>query len=56
MSSRNLPKWWSPRRGHGAVLAASKPLKVSKYIANCDGRPQNAVLQLKHRLQYVHVS
>ena len=28
--SRNLPKWWSPRLGHGAVLAASKPLQVSK--------------------------
>ena len=29
--SRNLPKWWSPRLGHRAVLAASKPLQVSKY-------------------------
>ena len=29
--SGNLPKWWSPRLGHGAVLAASKPLQVSKY-------------------------
>ena len=28
--SRNLPKWWSPRLGHGAVLAESKPLQVSK--------------------------
>ena len=26
--SRNLPKWWSPRLGHGEVLAASKPLQV----------------------------
>ena len=26
--SKNLPKWWSPRRGYGAVLAASKPLQV----------------------------
>ena len=25
--------WWSPRLGHGAVLAASKPLQVSKYKA-----------------------
>ena len=30
--SRNLPQWWSPRPGHGAVLAASKPLQVSKYV------------------------
>ena len=29
--SRNLPKRWSPRLGHGAILAASKPLQVSKY-------------------------
>ena len=29
--SRNLPKWWSPRLGHGAAIAASKPLQVSKY-------------------------
>ena len=29
--SKNVPKWWSPRLGHGAVLAASKPLQVSKY-------------------------
>ena len=29
--SRNLPKWWSPRLDHGVVLAASKPLKASKY-------------------------
>ena len=29
--SKNLPKWWSPRLGHGAVLAASKPLQVSKH-------------------------
>ena len=28
--SRNLPKWWSSRLGHGAVLAASKLLQVSK--------------------------
>ena len=28
--SRNLPQWWSPRLGHGAVLAAPKPLQVSK--------------------------
>ena len=28
--SRNLPKLWSPWLGHGAVLAASKPLQVSK--------------------------
>ena len=28
--SRNLPKWWSSRLGHRAVLAASKPLQVSK--------------------------
>ena len=28
--SRNLPKRWSPQLGHGAVLAASKPLQVSK--------------------------
>ena len=27
--SRNLAKWWSPRLGNGAVLAASKPLQVS---------------------------
>ena len=27
---RNLPKWWSPRLCHGAVLATSKPLQVSK--------------------------
>ena len=29
--SRNLPQWWSPRLCHGAVLADSKPLQVSKY-------------------------
>ena len=29
--SRSLPKWWSPRLGLGAVLAASIPLQVSKY-------------------------
>ena len=32
--SRNLQQWWSPRLGHGAVLAASKPLQVSKYPSN----------------------
>ena len=26
------PKWWSPRLGHGAVLAASKPLKYPSNI------------------------
>ena len=30
-------KWWSPRLGHDAVLAASKPLQVSKY-------PRGAIL------------
>ena len=28
--SRNLPQWWSPRLGHGEVLAASNPLQLSK--------------------------
>ena len=28
----NIPKWWSPRLGHGAVLAASKSLQVSKKV------------------------
>ena len=33
-SSINLPKWWSPRLCHGAmVLAASKPLQVSKSVS-----------------------
>ena len=27
-------QWWSPRLGHGAVLAASKPLQVSKYMTS----------------------
>ena len=27
--SRNIPRWWSPRLGHRALLAASKPLQVS---------------------------
>ena len=30
--SRNLSKWCSPRLGHGAVLAVSKPLQVFKYV------------------------
>ena len=30
--SRNLPKWWSHRLGLGTVLAASKPLQVTKYL------------------------
>ena len=29
--ARNLPWWWTPRLGHEAVLAASKPLQVCKY-------------------------
>ena len=36
--SRNLPKWWSPRLGHGAVLANSKPLLVSKYVITTRAR------------------
>ena len=28
---KKAEQWWSPRLGHGAVLAASKPLQVSKY-------------------------
>ena len=29
---KEFTKWWSPRLGHGTVLAASKPLQVSKYL------------------------
>ena len=27
-------QWWSPRLGHGAVLAASKPLQVSIQVSH----------------------
>ena len=31
--ARDLPKWWSRQLGHGAVLAASKPLHGSIQVS-----------------------